>query len=327
MKIGIYGFGAIGRIIAKAAIERGYEVVGAIDIDPNIVGKDIGLIMGLGEKLGVEVSKNPIALSDADVVIHATGSYLDRVFNQIVSIIDMGVDILSTCETLAYPFYRYPVIGRRLDALAKSRGVAVLGTGINPGFLLDTLAIVLSAPFNIVRRVSAIRSIDAAKRRESFRKKIGIGENPKAVEEKLRRGEITGHVGYAESVLIIADAAGIQPSKVIEGQNVIVSDHDIESAGIRVPKDMCRGIKGYGAAYMGNEEIIRIEFYAYVAAEEYEEITIEGKDYKITWRSTGTPGDLATAAVILNLAEKIGEQRPGLLTMADLIPFRPKIVV
>ncbi len=327
MRIGIYGFGAIGRIIAKAAIERGFEVVAAVDIDPNLIGRDIGLAIDLGERLGVEVTNNPTVLADADVVIHATGSYLERVFNQIALTIDMGIDTISTCETLAYPYYRYPVLARKLDDIAKARGVTVLGTGINPGFLLDTLAVVLTAPFNRVRKIRAIRSIDAAKRRESFRKKIGVGEDPKVVEERLRRGEITGHVGYAESVLIIADAAGIQPTKVIEEQSIVVAEYDVKSAGITIPKNMNRGIKGYGAAYIGDREIIRIEFYAYVGAEEYEEITIEGKDYTISWRSTGTPGDMATAAVILNLVEKIKEQKPGLLTMADLIPFRPKIVL
>lgn len=325
MRIGIYGFGAIGRIIARAAIERDYEIVGAVDIDPNLVGKDVGLAIGLSEKLGIEVASNPTVLANADVVIHATGSYLDRVFDQIAIVAKMGIDVLSTCETLAYPYYRYPILARKLDEIAKSRGIAIIGTGVNPGFLLDTLAIVLAAPFNIVRKIRAIRSIDAAKRRESFRRKIGIGEDPRNVEERLRRGEITGHVGYAESTLIIADAAGIQPTKVVEEQNVVVAERDVESAGVKVLKNMNRGIRGYGIAYIGDREVIRVEFYAYVAAEEYEEIVIDGKDYTITWRSSGTPGDMATAAVILNIAEKIGEQKPGLLTMSDLIPFRPKI--
>jgi hypothetical protein len=327
MRIGIYGFGAIGRLVAKAAIERGYDIVAAIDIDPSLNGRDVGLLLGFSEKFGIEVSRDLRTLAEADVVIHATGSYLDRVFSQIVSVVDMGIDVLSTCETLAYPYYRYPVLARKLDDIARSRGVAVLGTGVNPGFLLDALVIIFTAPFNIVKSIKAMRSVDAAKRRESFRRKIGIGENPKIVEEKLRKGEITGHVGYAESVLIIADAADIQPTKVIEGQSVIVAENDVESAGIKIARGMNRGVKGYGAAYIGDREIIRVEFQAYVAAEEYEEISIEGKDYRVTWRSSGTPGDIATAAIILNLSEKIIEQKPGLLTMADIIPFKPKITI
>ena len=303
MRIGVYGFGSIGRLVAKLAIDWGWEIAGVIDIDPHVVGRDVGEVLGLGEKIGVEVSRDIDALATADVVIHATGSYLDKVFNQIVSVVDMGIDVVSTCETLAYPYYRYPVLARKLDSIAKSRGVAVIGTGINPGFLLDTLAIVLSAPFNAVKSIKAIRSVDAAKRRESFRKKIGIGLDPQKATEKLRKGEITGHVGYAESAMLIADAAGVQPTKVTEEQTIVVADSDIESHGIKVLKGMVKGIKGYGAVYIGDREAVRVEFHAYVGAEEYEEIDISGRDYSVKWRSTGTPGDIGTAAIVLN---KIG---------------------
>lgn len=327
LRIGIYGFGSIGRLIARAALDRGYEIVGVVDIDPTIVGKDIGEVLGLSEKLGVTVSRDPSSLGGADVVLHATGSYLDRVYPQIVSVVDMGIDVLSTCETLAYPYYRYPVLARKIDERARSKAVAVLGTGINPGFLLDTLIVVLSAPFNVVKRIKAIRSVDAAKRREPFRKKIGVGEDPKVVEEKLRRGEITGHVGYAESVYLVADAAGIQLTKVEEGQKTVVAESDVESSGIRISKGMNRGLIGYGAGYVGDREVVRIEFHAYVGAQEFEEISIEGRDYSVTWRSTGTPGDMGTAAILLSLAEGITGYRPGLLTMVDLLPFKPNIAI
>ncbi len=324
MNIGIYGFGAIGRLVAKVALERGLNIAGVVDIDPNIVGRDVGEIIGI-EKLGVVVSKDPTVLANADVVIHATTSFLDRAYPQISSVLSMGIDVVSTCETLAYPWYRYPVLARKLDELAKSRGAAVIGTGINPGFLLDTLTIVLASSVTIVKRIRAIRSVEASKRRESFRRKIGIGLEAKEVEDRLRRGELTGHVGYAESVLLVADALDIQPTRVVEEQKPVIADQDIEIAGIRIAKGCCRGIMGYGAAYLGDREIIRVEFHAYVGAPEFEEITIEGKEYSITWRSSGTPGDLGTAAVLLSIAEKITEYPPGLLTMADIVPFKPRI--
>lgn len=325
MRIGIYGFGAIGRLIAREALERGIEVVAAIDINPEIVGRDIGEILGLDKRLGVTVSNDPSALRGVDVVIHATGSYLDKVYPQLVKAIESGADVVSTCETLAYPYYRYPSLARKLDALARARGVSVIGTGINPGFLLDTLAIALATPLGVVERIVAIRSLDAAKRREPFRKKVGVGMDPMEVKAKLETGELTGHVGYAESVLLIADAAGVELARVEEGQDVVPAESDVESAGIKVPKGMNLGAKGYGVGYIGNREVIRVEFHAYVGAEEYEEITVEGRGYTIKWKSTGTPGDLGTASVILSVAEAIGSYRPGLLVMTDLVPFRIRI--
>ena len=323
IRLGFYGFGSIARIVAKLALRRGFEIVGAIDVDPNLVGRDVGELV-VGEKLGVVVTKDPSDLADADVVIHATTSYLDRAFPQIATVVDMGINVLSTCETLAYPFYRYPVLARRIDELARTRGVSVVGTGINPGFLLDTLVVVLCSSVDEVRKVVAARYVDAARRRESFRKKIGLGMPVSEVEERLRKGELTGHVGYAESALLIADALRISPTKVVEEQHAVAAETEVESHGTRIGKGMCRGVSGYASLFVEDEEVVRVEFHALAGVEEREEIVIEARESgKIVWRSTGTHGDVGTASVLLSLVEKILEARPGLLTMVDLLPFKP----
>jgi 4-hydroxy-tetrahydrodipicolinate reductase len=321
MRLGIYGFGAIGRMAATLALERGYDLTAVVDIDKKIVGKDVGELLGVGS-LGVKVTPDVEELADADVVFHATGSYLDRVFDQIVSVLRMGVSVVSTCETLSYPYYRYPVLALKLDEVAKTYGTVVIGTGINPGFLFDTLVAVVAASTPYVRRIRAVRSLDAAKRREPFRKKIGVGEDPKVVEEKLARGEITGHVGYAESVYLVAHAGDLNLTKVVEWQGVVPAESDVESSGIKVEKGRNRGIRGYGAGFVGSREVIRVEFEAYVGAPEYEEVEVESKDFTIKWRSTGTPGDMGTVSVALNVAEKVPYMIPGLRLMTDLLPFK-----
>jgi hypothetical protein len=325
LNFGVYGFGSIGRLIARVALERGFSLVGVVDIDPRIVGRDAGEVLGLEEKLGVNVSRDVSSLRGSDVVFHATGSYLDRVYRQVLDVVDIGSDVISTCETLAYPYYRYPVLARLLDERARLRNVAILGTGINPGFLLDTLLVTLSSSIPVVKSIRAVRSLDAAKRREPFRKKIGVGESPEVVEAKLRSGELTGHVGYAESVLLVADASGLNLERVVEDQHPVVAEDDVESNDVKVRKGYNKGIIGYGSGYVGGREVIRVEFKAYVGAPEYEEVAIEGLDHIITWRSSGTPGDSGTAAVVVSLAEKIKGYGPGLLTMADLLPFKPFI--
>ncbi|ABN69205.1 dihydrodipicolinate reductase [Staphylothermus marinus F1] len=323
MRIGIYGFGSIGRLVAREAVKRGWEIVGAIDIDEKIIGKDIGEILGFEEKYGVVVSRDVEELIDADVVVHATSSYLDKVYDQILSLVRLGIDTVSTCETLSYPYYRYPVLARKLNEEALRYGVTVLGTGINPGFLLDTLPIVLTAPFNIVEKIVAKRSLDASKRRKSFVEKIGIGMDPEEYMKALREGKLTGHVGYAESVYLIADAAGIHLDKVEERQEPIIADKDMIIGEFKVRKGEVIGIKGYGTGYKNRKEIIRLEFHAYLGAKEYEEIMVIGTDYEVRWRSTGTPGDQGTVAVVLNIANIINDLSPGLLLMTDIIPFKP----
>lgn len=322
MKIGLYGFGSINRLLARYAIGLGYDIVGAIDIDERIIGKDLGELIGLGERYGVEVSKALDAIIDADVVYHATGSYLDRVYDQILEIISRGLNVVSTCETLAYPYYRYPVLARLIDNKAKQHGAVVLGTGINPGFILDTLAVTLSSAVPFVKKIRAMRSLDAGKRREAFRKKIGVGEDPERVVEKLASGEYTGHVGYAESVYLIADAAGLELTRVDEYQEPVAADIDVISGNVYVPKGKTRGVRGWASGYIGNLEVIRVEFNALVGIDEYDEIIIETEDGPIKWRSTGVHGDKGTVSVMLSLGERLWWYPPGLLTMIDAVPFR-----
>jgi len=276
MYIGVYGFGSIGRLIAREAIERGHEIVGVVDIDRDLLGKDVGDMLGIGS-VGLEVTDDIDILANADVVIHATGFYLDKVYNQIASVLSMGVDTVSTCETLAYPYYRYPILAIKLNEIAQDNGVAVIGTGINPGFLLDTLPSVIASSVTSVKYVKAVRSVDASKRREPFKKKIGIGRETDVVRDMLKRGELTGHVGYVESIYLIAHAGDLQLTKVVEEQEPLDAEEEIEIGSVKIGKGFCKGIKGYSIGYVGDKEVIRVEFQAYIGAPEYEEITVIGK--------------------------------------------------
>lgn len=326
MDLGIIGFGGIGRLVLVHAIQRKYNIVGVVDIDDRLIGLDAGEIAGVG-KIGVKITKNLEDVSDSDVVIQSTSSYLDRVYRQLTELIQKGINVVSTCETLAYPYHRYPVLARRLDELAESNGVVVIGVGINPGFIFDTLVVTLSSTQPVVEKIVAVRSLDAAKRRESFRKKIGVGEDPRIVRSKMESGELTGHVGYAESVYLISYAGDLEPTKVVEHQEPVTADHDVESSGLRVAKGLTKGIRGWGIGYIGDREVIRVELHAYVGAPEYDEIIVEGPLGTIRWRSTGTPGDMGTVSVALNTAEKVLDLPPGLRLMTELLPFKIRFSV
>jgi hypothetical protein len=326
MRFGIYGFGSIGKLVAKLLLDRGHEIVGVVDIDERVLGRDVGEVLGTS-RVGVTVSSDVRSLEAADVVVHATGSYLDRVYSQIASVVEMSINVVSTCESLAYPYYRYPVLAKRLDELARANGVIVIGTGVNPGFIFDTLPVVLATTLPRVNWVKAVRSLDAAKRRESFRRKIGVGEELESVRDKLSRGVITGHVGYAESVYLVAQAGELQLTHVEEYQEPIVAEEPVESSGVRVEKGLCKGIIGRGVGYVGDREVIRVELQAYVGAPEYEQVTIRGSEYTVEWRSTGTPGDLATAAIVVNTAEKVLQLPPGLRLVTELLPFKVRFEV
>ncbi|MCK4483095.1 NADP-binding protein, partial [Candidatus Bathyarchaeota archaeon] len=143
VKVALYGVGAVGSLIAKFLLEKeGVSIVGAIDIAEDKVGKDLGEVLGLNRKLGVKVSDSiDSVLSDVkvDIAVHATSSFLKHTYPQIASIVKHGVNVVSTCEELSYPHFTEPKLATELDYLARKHNVTVLGTGINPGFLMDTL--------------------------------------------------------------------------------------------------------------------------------------------------------------------------------------------
>ena len=323
VRFAVYGVGPIGSLITIHGIERNWmELVGAFDIDPLKIGRDVGEVIGLNEKIGVFVEKPSIDVLKTvkpDIVLHATGSFLDKVYEQILDAVRAGSDVISTCETLSYPYYRYPDLAGRLDLEAKKNNSTILGAGINPGFLLDLLPAVLTTSCIKVEKVTARRVIDASKRRESFRKKIGLGLEQVAFNEKIERGELTAHVGYAESVYLLADALKLKLDSVYEKQDAITADREIKMENMVIQPGRVRGIRGYGVGLIRDKEVIRVEFIAVAGAEEeFEEIIIEGVP-RITWRSTGgTPGDIATSAVVLNYVPTVLDSDPGLAIVTRL---------
>jgi 4-hydroxy-tetrahydrodipicolinate reductase len=311
MKAVIYGFGQIGRLIAESCLKKGFEIVGAVDTNPELRGKTLS-------EFGLDCDA-PIKDSldfEGDIVFLSTGSFVDHVYPQIEDCLNAGFNVVSTCETLSYPEYRYPELAKKIDEIAKEKNLTVLGSGINPGFLLDSLIVALAAPNVTVESIRAVRSIDALKRRPAFRKKVGIGLEVDEVKRLIEENKITGHVGFAESVLLICESMNLKPDAVVEGQEIAISDGSV------VPEGKAAGMIGWAIAEKDGVERVRIEFHAVAGVEEYEEIEIKG-DNEIRWRSTGTKGDLGTAALMTNLAETVVNWMPGLIKMSDIIPFKP----
>src|ERR1043165_6397871 len=130
-----FGLGPIGAAIVKQVAERpGFKIVGAVDIDPAKVGRDLADVIGMSRRLGVKVSADaPKALKSAkpDVVILCTSSSIKKVLPQIQTILNAKTAIVSTTEELSYPGYTHLKEARQVHALAKKAKVAVLGTGVN----------------------------------------------------------------------------------------------------------------------------------------------------------------------------------------------------
>jgi len=324
VRVLIYGVGAIGSRIARLVLKKkGFKIVGAVDVSPDRMGKDLGEVIGISRELGVVVSEDAektLSSVKADVAVHATSSFLKTVYPQIASIIEHGVNVVSTCEELAYPYIVDASLAASLDSLAKKHGVTVLGTGINPGFLMDTLPIALSGVCQEIESIRVERVIDAAKRRLPFQKKIGAGLSPQEFDEMIKKGRITGHVGLEQSVSMIADALKLDLEEVkVDPVRPVIAEKPVESREIKVEKGMVAGLMQTAYGLISGEPFITLVFKAYIGAkEEYDSITIEGTP-RINQRITPcVHGDLATAAVVVNSIPKVIKASPGLKIMKDL---------
>lgn len=314
-----FGLGPIGSGIARVLAARAdLRIVGAVDIDPAKQGQDIGRVIGLQRELGVKVSDDTakVLKKNAEVVVHSTGSYLEQVEPQLAAIIRARHNLVSTCEELAEP-WAHGAVAKRIDALAKKFKVTVLGTGINPGFMMDTLPILLTGVCQKVERVRVRRVVDASKRRESLQKKIGTGLTVDEFKAKAVNQEIR-HVGLAESVWLIARALRWKLDKVEETIAPVVAQQAVKTEYFEVKPGFVTGVQQFGYGIKDGQRVIVLELRMSVdAGESVDEVWLDGTP-AIHSVVHGVHGDLSTAAVAANAIRRVVVAPPGLVTMADL---------
>ena len=221
-----YGVGPIGAAIVRLMREKqAIEVIGAIDKDPAKAGRDLGEVVGAADApWGVKISAESAAVlgEAADVVVHSTSSYLPNVMEQLLECLAAESCVVSTCEELAYPFRKYPDLSKQLDATAKDWGVAIVGTGVNPGFVMDKLVLTLSTVSQRITRARAVRIVDASKRRLPLQKKIGAGMSVEEFRAQVAAGVIKHH-GLPESVAMVSDGLGLAVDEIIETIEPVVA--------------------------------------------------------------------------------------------------------
>lgn len=317
-----FGLGPIGAAIARQiATRRGFKIVGAVDIDPAKVGRDLARFAGLPRPIGVKVQRDVAAAlsqSKPDVVVHCTSSSLKVIAPQFAAILKSRTPIVSTTEELSYPYRAQRRLARDIDAMARKAGVAVLGTGVNPGFAMDALPIMLTAVCERVDRVTVNRIQDARIRRLPFQVKIGSGltrgEFAKKVEDRSVR-----HVGLTESVSMIADAMGWKLDDITDTIAPKMARTAVESEFLRVEAGRVCGIVQDGIGYAKKKPLIRLHMEAYLGAPEtYDAVDIDGLPKLSVKFDGGIHGDIATASIAVNSIPKVLTASPGLHTMRDL---------
>ena len=324
IKVISYGMGAVGGLIAKFLLEKeGVEIVGVVDVAKDKVGKDLGEVLGLKQKVGIKISENlesVLKKTKADIAIHTTSSFLKDTGPQIASILKQGVNVISTCEELSYPYVSEPKLAEELDTLAKKHDATVLGTGINPGFLMDTLVITLTSACEKIERIEVTRVMNAGTRRLPFQKKVGAGLTVEEFQQKINEKQITGHVGLEQSISMIASALAWKLDEVlVQPVEPVITKKNVESKDIKVNAGKVAGLKQKAKAIMKNREVINLDFQAYIGAEEeYDSITIKGVPNINQKIQPCVHGDIGTVAVVVNAIPRVINAPAGLFTMKDM---------
>jgi hypothetical protein len=316
------GLGALGRRLTPYLVERrNLRIVAAVDTDAALLGRDLGDISGLGRSLGIEVADRldpATCATQPQVAVHTTVSSLAEATAQIASLLDQGIHVVSSCEELSFPWQAAPDLAGEIDRQARAVGLAVLGTGVNPGFLMDFLPTALTAICRDVCKVTVLRYQDARFRRLPFQQKIGAGLTPEEFDRKKADGSLR-HVGLTESMHLIADRLGWRLDRTEDIIEPVIADARIASEHLTVEPGRAAGVYQRGLAYQDGEEKIQLEFRACLGeAEVQDTVIIDGTPSLRFTIPDGVNGDVATCAILTNAIPSVLTAPPGLRTMADV---------
>jgi 4-hydroxy-tetrahydrodipicolinate reductase len=312
----VAGLGVVGQAIARSVLETPeLRLVGAIDPARGLAGRRLEGILN-AHCPGVAVAAEPslaFAAARGGVLLQATGSTLEKVRSQIEQAVQAGLSVASTCEELAYPWLRHEAEAEALDRLCEKSDVAVLGTGVNPGFALDRLPAFLSQVSGPVRHIEASRVVDAASRRANLRRKIGAGLTEEQFQRSVDRGE-AGHVGLAESAALAALGCGLDVDEVDEEIEPVFAPRT--QGGVK--EGEVAGVHQRARGYAGGREVVRLDLVIAVGAEHpRDEVRLDADPPLRLTIPGGLAGEEATAWAVVRAATALPMLR-GLITVLDL---------
>jgi hypothetical protein len=322
-----WGLGAMGSGIARLVLEKtGLRIVAAIDCRPDYAGKDLGMVLGLGKPCGIAVSSQPdevLQKEKADVVVMATTSWLKDQMRDLRKVICARLNCISIGEEMADPYAQNPELAKGLDELAKKHGVTVLGTGVNPGFVMDLLVIALTGGCHSVERIEAVRCNDLSPYGPTVMKSQGVGATPEAFRSAVANATIAGHVGFSESIHMISDALGLGIDRIEQTREAIISTVYRETPYVKVEPGMVAGCAHTAIGYSGDREVIRLVHPQQIHPQLEEQETgdyihIFGKPEIHMAIKPEIAGGIATMGLAVNMIPHVFAATPGLRRMIDL---------
>lgn len=320
-----YGLGPIGVEVARLTATRPQlRSLLAVEIDDRLVGRPLEALtaMPAHAKVLVGASLPPPPPGTAPVVLHCTGSSLEQVLPQLLDCVASGYHVVSTCEELFHPWHSHPGAAAQLDAAAQEQGVTVLGTGVNPGYAMAYLPVTLTGVCQVVDHIEVRRTQDAARRRLPLQRKVGAGLTVAQFETARLEGRV-GVVGLSESVWSMAAALNWSLQAVSESLEPVVASQAMTSGLGEIPAGRVTGVRQVVQGFDESRERISLTLEIAIGVRDLgDEVRLSGVPDLAVTVPGGFPGDLATAAVLVNSVAQVVGARPGLRSMLDLAPPR-----
>lgn len=317
----VMGLGFIGQEIARAALQsEELELIGAVDKSPSLAGKKLSDVLGMpagtfkiSSTLGQAVGRRK-----GVVLLHATGSKLPAVTDQVLEALSLGMHVVSTCEELSFPWFNHAELADKIDRAAQKAGTTVLGTGINPGFVMDRLVATLGQVCGPIRHAKVSRVVDARKRRPGLQRKVGAGLTEDEFFALVDK-DLVGHVGLVESAALCALGLGIDCDDYEEELTPVFAEEEITGGAFPVKKGRVAGIHQVAIGLADGQERVRLELTIAVGADEPGDFIELDADPPVRMSIPGgLSGDRATANLVVNAAPRVSAAQPGLLTVLEL---------
>ena len=327
IKVIVCGLGAMGSGMANMMLQKkGIEIVAAVDSYGGKIGKDLSEVLGVKRQLNIKVSGDfhkVICETKADIAILAIDSFVKTVYPYIKFIVENKMNCITIAEEMAYPFTADMSLAEEMDKLAKENGVTILGTGVNPGFVLDTLIITLSAACRKVHSITASRVNDLSPFGVTVMKTQGVGTTVDEFERGIKDGSIVGHVGFQQSIPMIAKTLGLEIDEIIETREPIVSNTHRETTYVKVEPGMVAGCAHIGYGMKDGKAVITLEHPQQIHPQNEgidtgDYIYIKGDPDLHLSIKPETPGGIGTIAVAINMIPQVIASSSGLKTMMEL---------
>lgn len=322
IKVAQFGLGPIGiESLKLAAAQSWIEIVGGVDIDPAKIGRPLSELTGVDMPAGAVVHPSLEALfavARPDVILHTAGSSAASTFAQVRPALEAGVSVASTCEELIFPALNTPEITAEYDALCARSGARVVGTGVNPGFVMDVLPVVLTGVSRRVDTIYVERVVNASTRRQPLQAKVGSGLDPDDFRARFAAGK-AGHAGFRQSLALVAHAMGWTLEAIEETCEPVIAPGPIKTRFFDVAKGLTCGLHQRAVGTVAGEAKIILDLQMFLDAKNpHDTIVVQGDPALHLTLNGGVAGDSATVAALINIVPRLLAAAPGVRLMTEL---------